>query len=124
MTEVISTQKIVNLTQHGFTPEQEEAGVFNAGLDLAGLLTFNSLPTKGEIEARAEKLADIAAACGCFYAMIGGAPYLMGPLEAALHTRSITPLYAFSQRESVEETLADGSVRKVNVFKHVGFIEA
>lgn len=31
--------------------------------------------------------------------------------------------YAFSERVSVEETKADGSVAKNNVFKHKGFFE-
>jgi hypothetical protein len=39
-----------------------------------------------------------------------------------LRAADITPLYAFSVRESVEQALADGSVRKVNVFRHAGFI--
>ena len=48
----------------------------------------------------------------------------MPPLEKALRGLGIRPLYAFSVRESVEETLPDGSVRKVAVFRHKGFVEA
>lgn len=55
--------------------------------------------------------------------MIGGAPYLMGPLQLELSNIG-TVLYAYSDRVSAEETQADGSVRKVNVFKHIGFVEA
>jgi hypothetical protein len=54
--------------------------------------------------------------------MIGGAPYLMAPLEVALRAHGITPLYAFSVRESVEQTQPDGSVRKIAVFRHGGFV--
>lgn len=57
-------------------------------------------------------------------AMIGGAPFLMPALEKALRTKGILPVYAFSQRESVEEIMEDGTVRKTAVFKHRGFVEA
>ena len=48
----------------------------------------------------------------------------MAPLEEALRYRGILPLYAFSRRESREETDPDGSVRKVAVFRHLGFYPA
>lgn len=120
-------RKIVNLTQHSSTPEQRAHGV----VDLEGkereelleLLTFNELPTQSEVRERAERIADLTSTHGCEAAMIGGAPYLMGPLEAALRERGITPLYAFTKRESVEEVQPDGSVRKTAVFRHAGFIE-
>jgi hypothetical protein len=56
------------------------------------------------------------------FAMIGGAPYLMAPLESALRAHGITPVYAFSVRESVDQVQPDGSVRKVAVFRHAGFV--
>jgi len=46
----------------------------------------------------------------------------MGPPETALAERGIAPLYAFSMRESAEETQADGTVIKKNRFKHLGFV--
>lgn len=139
---------ILNLTQHQSTPEQGCYDLQGRALaDLKGLLTFDNLPTRQEIVDRANTLAAVAArtvvafrdldgnvldhpATGCeeaifaSHAMIGGAPFLMGPLEAALRERGITPLYAFSVRESVDEVLPDGSIRKVAVFRHKGFIEA
>jgi hypothetical protein len=114
---------IINLTQHPGTPEQgvkepsDKKGV-------QALLTFSTLPTSAEIRERAEKLAAIAVAEGANAAMIGGAPYLMGPLESALRSAGVKALYAFSVRQSVEKTDGDGNVVKVNVFKHVGFVEA
>ena len=54
-------------------------------------------------------------------AMIGGLPAMMRPLEEALVAVGVMPVYAVSERESVEQTMPDGSVRKVNVFRHVGF---
>ena len=123
--------RILNLTQHASTPEQGCYDLQRQDLaDLKRLLTFQSLPTRQEILYRAAVIADLAdATIGdtptmSRAAMIGGAPFLMGPLEAALKERGITPLYAFSVRESVDEVLPDGSVRKVAVFCHKGFIEA
>lgn len=117
---------ILNLTQHTATPEQVAAGVVNAEAQatIGALLTFEFRPTMAEVRERAERLADLAAKADCDAAMIGGAPYLMAPLEAALALRGIRPLYAFSQRESAEEIQPDGSVRKVAVFRHAGFVPA
>lgn len=64
-----------------------------------------------------------AAAAG-MRAMIGGAPYLMAPLERALRAAGVEPVYALSERVSTEEAQPDGSVRKVNTFRHVGFVSA
>lgn len=126
---------ILNLTQHQSTPEQGCVDLQGKALQvLKGLLTFETLPTRQEALDRAAAIANLAAVTPAAMigdtptmaraAMIGGAPFLMGPLEAALKERGITPLYAFSVRESVDEVLPDGSVRKVAVFRHKGFIEA
>jgi hypothetical protein len=55
--------------------------------------------------------------------MIGGAPWFMSALEKALVANGFKPVYAFSERVSVDHHLPDGSVKKVNEFRHVGFIE-
>ena len=123
---------ILNLTQHPATPEQIEAGVVDLPDSvrpaLIGWLTFSQLPSREEIEDRAEALALLADSLlpeeGNPAAMIGGAPYLMAPLEVALRNQRIRPLYAFSVRESVEQTLPDGTVRKTSIFRHAGFIAA
>lgn len=129
---------ILNLTQHPATDEQVAAGVVNLhGEELAMLkrvLTFDALPSRQDIEEVAETIADIAAMNGLggddgedpvfTRAMIGGAPFLMSALESVLRAHGIAPLYAFSRRESVEEKQADGSVRKVAVFRHAGFVDA
>jgi len=128
---------ILNLTQHPATPEQIAAGVVDLQDDqLAGiktLLTFEQLPTRQEIEERAFLIVRLAFANALgadmdedpmpSRAMIGGAPFLMSALESALLDECITPIYAFSVRDSVEQTQPDGSVRKINVFKHVGFVQ-
>lgn len=117
--------KIINLTQHQAIAAQAAEGVFEPKnkATVQQLLTFETLPEKEEIRARAEALAEIAEAEGATYAMVGGAPYLMGALECALEQRGIQPLYAFSVRESIEEVLPTGEVIKKNVFRHLGFVE-
>ena len=123
---------ILNLTQHPASPEQLEAGVVDLeGVDLEELkelLTFSELPGAGEPEARARAIAEIARrAAGNVgedeevFGMIGGAMWLMAPLETALAHAGIAPVYAFSIRESVETTAPDGAVRKTTVFRHRGF---
>ena len=129
---------ILNLTQHAATPEQKAQLVVEPRMTkekIRELLTFEEIPTKEEIEARASELARIAASEASFYAgetdnriwvtrvMIGGAPYLMGALEKALRECGFTPVYAFSKRESIDQPQPDGSVRKVAVFRHLGFVE-
>lgn len=118
--------KIVNLTQHAPTPEQTAAGVSNPQHweAVKKYSTFDAVPTYSQCFFRAKEIAQIAKANGATHAMIGGAPFFMRHLEDALLNQGIDPLYAFSVRESVEETLSDGSVRKTNVFKHVGFYSA
>ena len=116
---------ILNLTQHGATAEQAEAGVVepqSKGV-VQSLLTFNTLPTVTEITERAKKLAILARAEGATAVMIGGAPFLMGALQDTLMEFDITPLFAFSVRESVETENADGSVSKTAVFRHLGFVK-
>ena len=114
---------MINLTQHAATPEQITAGVVPASFAdrLPSLLTFVGIPSPLEIRQRAEVIASLAADTGAKCAMIGGAPFFMGPLEVALHAVGIHAVFAFSDRVSVEEAQADGSVRKVNVFRHIGF---
>lgn len=118
--------RIFNLTQHAATPDQVQAGVVEPAdkRAVSTLLTFHSAPNKGELSRRAAELATMVANAGISSAMIGGAPYLMGPLEKALGERGITALYSFSERRSTEQTQPDGSVQKVNIFVHTGWVEA
>lgn len=126
---------IINLTQHASTDDQRAAGVVDLPESqraiLAPLLTFDDVPTHQEIVARANHIAELAIHNDLggededpipLQAMIGGAPYLMAPLEAELRDRGVVPCYAFSKRESVEDIAADGSVIKKNIFRHAGFV--
>lgn len=116
---------IINLTQHAATAAQLEAGVIEpvSREAVSALLTFVGPPTANDIRQRADSLAMLAAESGADAAMIGGAGYLMPALEAALRQRSIRPLHAFSARVSRDEVQPDGSVRKIAVFEHRGWVE-
>jgi len=117
---------ILNLTQHAATAEQLLAGVVEphpaAKLTVKEVLTFEELPSAALILQRAETLAMYAS--DHTHVMIGGAPFFMGPLEQALRRRGVTPLYAFTRRETEEVHQPDGSVKKTAVFKHAGFVWA
>lgn len=124
---------ILNLTQHDATPDQIDAGVRDikdpAIKDqVRELLTFDNPPTRDEIMARANTLANYAVAYRWFdddtMIMIGGALWLMAPLARELRTRGLYPLFAFSQRKSVEVVNDDNSVTKSTVFVHEGFVPA
>jgi hypothetical protein len=129
---------ILNLTQHVTTDEQEAQLVVEPRMTkdkIRELLTFEEIPSKEEIELRAEKLARIAVSEASHYAgdtdnevwitrvLIGGAPFFMGALEKAVREMGFQPVYAFSKRESVDIPQPDGSVKKIQVFRHLGFVE-
>lgn len=122
--------RILNLTQHMATQDQLDAGVVEPWLEednskefIQNYLTFQIIPTKEDMIERAKLLADIAIAHKVDKVMIGGAPFFMSILEMVLKANNITPLYAFSIRETIVESMVDGSVIKKNVFKHIGFVE-
>jgi hypothetical protein len=101
----MNTKWILNLTQHPASVDQREQGVIDLEGklrdDLTRNLTFDEIPYYAEVVARAAKLATIAAAAVCAAdpegphvndvmdgiawikarVMIGGAPFLMAPLE-------------------------------------------
>ena len=115
---------IFNATQHVATKEQILVGVIeNPNSEVVKLLTFDSIESKEEIIDRAEKIAVIVRDSGCRKAMIGGAPYLMAPLEEALKNEGVEPLYSFTKRVTIEEPQTDGSVKKTQMFRHEGWIE-
>jgi hypothetical protein len=120
--------RVLNLTQHQATADQAAVDVVDVPAErragLQALLTFAELPSSETIRDRAEQIAELAAAEGATSAMIGGALWLMAPLAAALRRRGIEPLFAFSVRETEEQVQPDGSVRKVAVFRHAGFVPA
>lgn len=124
----------LNLTQHAATPEQLSAGAVElhpaTQQRVRALLTFDSIPSSAEMRERADELAGIAAGAMEIETgvadrgrvMIGGAPFFMAALETALRRHGLTPVYAFSRRESVDECMPDGSIRKTAIFRHLGFV--
>lgn len=125
---------ILNLTQHKATPDQIAAGVVEPSPDskerIRKLITFDSLPSERELLYAASEVAMEAAE---YFennpdpnpsALIGGAPFFMSTLEAALTCEGINPLYAFSVRKSIEKRNPDGTVNKTAVFEHLGFVAA
>ena len=119
--------EIINLTQHPATADQVVAGVVDLPEQerevLKDLLTFDEPPTHREVVERAAQIVALTRDHGAERAMIGGAPYLMGPLERLLKAWGVQPFYAFTRREVVEEELPDGSVNKRAVFRHAGWVE-
>ena len=118
--------KILILTHHAATAGQIAAAVVEPAnkVPVQESLTFDAHPCEGDLLHSADRLAKLAKASGCEAAMIGGAPFFMGPLERALAAAGVKVLYAFSKRDSVDEKLPDGSVKKTQVFRHIGFVEA
>lgn len=98
-------KNILNLTQHVATPEQIEAGVFEPvyyKTEIQALLTFDKIPSKMEMEARARRIMTFAhtevkiqKAPFCTKVMIEGAPYFMSyHLENAFRENGVfTPVY-------------------------------
>lgn len=116
---------ILNLTQHQATEEQRTAGVVDLPAEflphLRDALTFHALPQPENVAYRARLVVKIAheaaQAMGATLtqAMIGGAGYLMGPLERDLAAADIEPLHAFARREVVETAGLDGAAVKTGI---------
>jgi cell wall-associated NlpC family hydrolase len=119
---------MMKTSQHVATDEQKAQLVVEPRMTkekIKKLLTFEEIPTKEEIEARAKELARIAVSEASMYAgdtdnviwitrvMIGGAPYLWGHSRTQSRECGFTPVYAFSKRESEEisHNLTDPSGR-------------
>ena len=118
--------KILNLTQHVATKEQENDGVVEPSKELKErikpMITFEDIPTKKEMTEVAKELVKFVKEYDCEGAMIGGAMFFMSTLENALKQENLTPYYAFSKRRC-EEKLVDGVVKKISLFEYIGLIE-
>lgn len=116
--------KVVNLTQHLATKEQIEEGVFDLpeGLreKLVKALIFPAQYTKADLEVAAQEVVNLVKEVDNFRVMIGGMPSLMPVLEKALIKEGVAVSYARTERVSVDQAQADGSVKKVSVFQHAG----
>lgn len=124
--------KFINLTQHKLTEDQivslVSAGFVENNIQVypdpfvKQILTFERLPSMPNIRKTAVTLAQYAKAQAATNVMIGGAPYLMGPLEEELANNGITYHYAFTERKTVEKVNEDGTVEKTSVFVFAGWI--
>ena len=118
---------IINFTQHSPTAEQVAAGVVDpVPTDVRNkVLTFGEIPSIEDISARAQEAVNhiSAVTTGGEKIMIGGAPFFMGALERELKAAGYIPVYAFSERVSVDVHQPDGSVVKTAKFVHKGFVE-
>ena len=122
---------LINLTQHSLTDEQKKSvDTTIEPKDMAVYLNFNDMPDANIINNRAFEMFD------CLMAMLpsdvkpedctvllGGAPFFMSACEKAAIHYGFNYCYAFSKRVSEEVKQPDGTVRKVSVFKHEGWIE-
>jgi hypothetical protein len=130
--------EIINLTQHQATPEQRATGVADLPeylrKEVSQVITFDEIPSPEEMKIRAQQVVgifrrgqDVLSQEGTIpvgiSAMIGGAPFFMRPLEEALLADGVEPVYAFSRRESADQPQSDGTVKKVAVFRHTGFVK-
>ena len=138
--------KIVSLMpQHKVTPDQQEVGVIQTPESIAErvleLSTFTAdehgnPPTMDYVRSNASKLALVVnnykkpiKISDNFYltgyinqVMIGGAPFFMPKLEAALLDKNIGVHYSFTERVVQEVTQPDGTVQKVSKFSYLGDI--
>ena len=126
----VGSKIIWNATQHSATPEQKEQGVTDLPEELrtqlADALTFEEIPTSEDLRVRSIQIVGMIMTAGAKFGdkvMIGGAPFFMEELSHSLREVNMTPVFAFSKRESAEQTMPDGTVRKVAIFRHLGFVE-
>lgn len=100
----LTQHKLDNLAPHFDPSELLEEGVFDADDEtralIRRLLTFDELPSQREIVETAEQLAEIAEDLDVEAAMIGGPPWLMAELEAALVEAGVLPMYAFNWHDN------------------------
>lgn len=120
---------IWNATQHLATPEQREQGVVDlpeeAREQLCQLLTFEELPNSIQLRKRSIAVVGQLKALGAKpgdRVMIGGAPFFVEALRRSCRECDLLPVFAFSRRESIEQTMEDGTVRKIAVFRHLCFV--
>ena len=123
--------RIINLTQHTATQSQLDAGVEELKPELKErllkALNFIGVPTYKDIQEAADEMYHIMHKYSYCYTcidvpafMVGGHPALMCALTQFSSIYRMK--FAASDRVSEEVIQEDGSVRKINVFKHIGFI--
>ena len=121
--------KLVKLLTFDDVPDQKEIldranGIYGLVIDFC---LNNNSPIREEVEELLDEkgLVDETLFKDNFNLgfMIGGALWLMKPLIEELAYIG-TPMFAFSKRITEEIKEPDGSIKKIAVFKHLGFVEA
>ena len=122
---------IWNATQHLATPDQVTVGIVDVPQPLrarmARAMTFAELPSATVMRLSAQEIVNYLREAGAKpgdRVMVGGAPYMIPHLLSELDSVGLRPVFAFTRRESEEVAQPDGSVRKVSVFRHLGFVSA
>ena len=125
---------ILNLTLHPATHEQRAAGVVD--LDgprlerLRSILTFDACPMDTDVARASILIVEIVwdwaehdrPVAGSLRAMIGGPIFLVPALSSRLVLYGVQPVCAFLVHRSVELIQPDGSIQKVDVLRHAGFV--
>lgn len=119
--------RIFNCTQHQPTADQIAEGVEPADATIGKAITFSpSQVSFSQLKLSAEQVVERLLELGArkdSRVMIGGAPYFMSALERALLEAGMCPMYALSERISVDTLQNDGTMPKSVVFRHEGFYE-
>jgi len=119
-------EKIYNLTNHIPTEEQKQDGIVELPptikAEIRELINFEELPSKEELQERAQKITRILLAHNIKKVLIGGAVFFMPILVWELNANGITPYASFSKRDVEEYKENDTVIKKVK-FKHIGLIE-
>ena len=126
---------VFNLTQHEATGPQLDDGLLARTPALAErikeLLTIPSSELLGptadaSLADRARQLAGIALddfeeGCGAEFVMVGGHLELTALVVKYLRQAGLVPVYSVSDRVSRDVFMADGTVKKVSEFTHLGW---
>lgn len=123
---------MLNITQHVATPVQVSQGVVEPSpefkTELQKLITFDrSVIEQPEIiGVRSQAVVQLIKAHypDTQRVMVGGALYMMPSLVNELKEAGIEPLFAYSDRVSVDVQNPDGTVSKTVKFEHLGFVRA
>lgn len=114
---------ILNLTRHTATSSQSEAGVIDLDYPdfciILDHLTFKRPPSMDDLIIRADIIASIAVGYEYCDVLIGGPPYLTGPLITALRHYDLTPWFSFNERAT--DAFRGKQLVK---YKHTGFVES
>lgn len=122
---------LINLTQHALTDEQIKSVEHTFTPEgFNKYLTFDTMPTAQDVYVKAvdmfKKLVSVLEHEGIYAhdctVLLGGAPFFMSVCEEMALHYGFHYCYAFSKRTSEEVKQPDGTVKKVSVFKHEGWI--